>query len=300
MGLGQARGRLRDGTEITFPALKERSDQAMRRDLAQCVQFFSPNRNGDLTPCHPPKDLVQMIKQAGHIRLPVISGLIYTPTLRSDGSILQTPGFDELAQLGLFFDPRGVKFLPVRRRRQRSKRERRWLGSSLSFAKFLMTETNDTSNPSLSATLACALTALIRPSLDLAPGTAFDAPAPRSGKGLSVNIIHVIAYGHRAVVENWTKDEKENEKMLGAVLLAGRGALAIENVEIVLGGGLISKILTEERMGVRYPRKSEDPITGADHACHHHRQQSALSRRYNCVIAKGSIDAGMENPRPCF
>ena len=111
VGLGRARGRLRDGTEITFPALKERSDQAMRRDLAQCVQFFSPNRNGDLTPCHPPKDLVQMIKQAGHIRLPVISGLIYTPTLRSDGSILQTPGFDE--RTGLFFDPRGVKFLPV-------------------------------------------------------------------------------------------------------------------------------------------------------------------------------------------
>ena len=52
-----------------------------------------------------------MIKQAGQIRLPVISGLIHTPTLRSDGSILQTPGFDE--RTGLFFDPRGVKFLPV-------------------------------------------------------------------------------------------------------------------------------------------------------------------------------------------
>ena len=154
----------------------------------------------------------------------------------------------------------------------------------------------DTSNPSLSATLACALTALIRPSLDLAPGTAFDAPAPRSGKGLSVNIIHMIAYGHRAVVENWTKDEKENEKMLGAVLLAGRGALAIDNVEIILGGGLISKILTELRMGVRILGKSEDPITEPIMLVTITGNNLRFRGDITARLLKARIDAGMENP----
>jgi hypothetical protein len=38
---------------------------------------------------------------------------------------------------------------------------------------------------------------------------------------------------------------------IGAILIAGVGALAIDNIERPLGGGLISKILTEEKISVR-------------------------------------------------
>jgi putative DNA primase/helicase len=59
---------------------------------------------------------------------------------------------------------------------------------------------------SRSVAVACILTALVRQSLLRAPGFAFDAPVPRTGKSKCIDIAHAIAWGHRAAVNNWTGD----------------------------------------------------------------------------------------------
>ena len=48
------------------------------------------------------------LAREGQWRLPVLTDLINSPTLRDDGSILDQPGYD--AQTGLLFDPHGERF----------------------------------------------------------------------------------------------------------------------------------------------------------------------------------------------
>jgi putative DNA primase/helicase len=129
-----------------------------------------------------------------------------------------------------------------------------------------------------------------------APGTGFDAPVPRTGKGKLANIAHAIAYGHRAVVDNWTTNEEENEKMLGAILLKGVGALAIDNIERPLGGGLISKILTEEQISVRILGKSELPNCESCLLTSFTGNNLKFKNDITARILKCRLDAGMESP----
>jgi hypothetical protein len=108
----RGRGRTRQGEIICFPILKERHEYGLRRDLARLVQFEEENKAACcIEPIHPPMDVIRMIRHEGQTCFPVISALIHAPTLRYDGSILQTPGFDE--RTGLLFEPKGVEFLPV-------------------------------------------------------------------------------------------------------------------------------------------------------------------------------------------
>jgi hypothetical protein len=150
-------------------------------------------------------------------------------------------------------------------------------------------------NPSHSVALAFILLALVRQSFLFAPGTAADAPTPRTGKGKVINIAHVIAFGRRAVVDNWTTNEEENEKMLGALLLKGVGALAIDNVERPLGGGLISKVLTEEKISVRILGKSELPETEPCLLLSFTGNNLKFKNDITARLLKFRLDAGMES-----
>jgi putative DNA primase/helicase len=89
---------------------------------------------------------------------------------------------------------------------------------------------------------------------------------------------------------------EENEKMLGTILIAGKGALAIDNIERTLGGGLISKVLTEEKISVRILGKSEkvdaEPIMLVSFTGNNLKFKNDITAR----ILKCRIDAGMESP----
>ncbi|MFZ3327555.1 MAG: hypothetical protein WA231_17470, partial [Methylocella sp.] len=293
VNVARGRGRTRQGEIICFPVLKERNEYGLRRDLARVVQFTEENKlMGGVEPIHPPMDLIRMLKNEGQTSFPVISALIHTPTLRHDGSILQTPGFDE--RTGLLFEPQGVDFLPVLERPTKADAE-----DALNVLLHLIREfpfegRKGEASPSRSVALAFILLAPVRQSFLFAPGTSMDAPTPRTGKGKLVNLAHMIAFGHRAVVDNWTTNEEENEKMLGAILLKGVGALAIDNIERPVGGGLISKVLTEEKISVRILGKSELPNCEPCLLVSFTGNNSKFKKDITARLLKCRLDAGME------
>jgi putative DNA primase/helicase len=201
---------------------------ALMRDLARATEFERFNANGELVPCDPPQKIVHMLKEEGRSRLPILRGIISAPTLRADASILQDAGFDE--RTGLLYDPEGVEFprLPDYPTKEEG---RAALDKILHvFRGFPFEGKPGRESPSRSVAVACTLTALVRQSLVRAPGFAFDAPVPRTGKSKCIDIAHAIAWGHHAAVNNWTGDRKEDEKLLGAVALSGCAALAIDNI----------------------------------------------------------------------
>jgi hypothetical protein len=69
-------------------------------------------RSNDWVSADPSTKVVSIyMDRVGRWRLPVLTGIINAPTLRPDGSILATPGYDPAT--GLLFDPCGATFPPI-------------------------------------------------------------------------------------------------------------------------------------------------------------------------------------------
>jgi len=182
---------------ILYPSLQECCDHGLRFDLARPAQF-TEHKGGKRQTAHIAMDVVKMLKAKGKSRLPVIRGLLTAPTLRSDGSILQQPGFDE--GTSLLYEPRGVEFLPVS---DKPTKDEAYVALDKLLhvvREFPFEQKRGEKTASRSVALACILTGIVRRPFLFAPGFAFDAPVPRTGKGKVLNIAHVLAFGHRAIV----------------------------------------------------------------------------------------------------
>ena len=87
---------------ITEPAMLEKFDRAARFE----------KWNGaveDYVQCHCPDDIAKRYQaRDGNWNVPALLGVVTAPTLRSDGTVLDRPGYD--AASGLLFDPLGVDF----------------------------------------------------------------------------------------------------------------------------------------------------------------------------------------------
>ncbi len=75
--------------------------------LSQAAEFQTWSvRRKKWVRCDPPQAVAAaLLSRAGQWRLPTISGVVTTPTMRPDGSILSTPGFDPRTRLFYFKDP---------------------------------------------------------------------------------------------------------------------------------------------------------------------------------------------------
>ncbi len=121
--------------------------------------------------------------------LPVLSGIIQAPTLRFDGSIMETPGYDE--DTGLFFDPGQTAFLsiPTSPSKDDAKAALNILLSLLSGFPFENDE-------SMAVAVSAILTGLIRKSIRTAPLHGFTAPKMGSGKSLKYCCRQLICSVH--------------------------------------------------------------------------------------------------------
>jgi hypothetical protein len=177
-------------------------------------------------------------------RLPELTGIITTPTLREDGSVLDIPGHDR--QTGLFLDVphNGVPEIP----RQPTKAD---AAAAIGRLDELLDEFPFKAPVDRSVALAAILTAVVRRSLPTAPLFAFTAPAPGTGKSYLVDLVSTIATGQPAAGLSWSTDDAENRKQLDSALLAGASAIAIDNVTCPLGGDRLNQMLTQPRVSIR-------------------------------------------------
>jgi putative DNA primase/helicase len=103
-----------NGVQVQVQSIAERGDFALREDLCSAASFQKYDaRSKGWVATDPPMQVVQTLKQreAKRLTFPILSGVINSPTLRHDGSILSEPGYD--FETGLLFDPRGVEFRAI-------------------------------------------------------------------------------------------------------------------------------------------------------------------------------------------
>jgi hypothetical protein len=197
-----------------------------------------------------PRDVAAAyLERDGEWRLPTLTGITHTPTLRPDGSPLDRPGYD--SETGILYDPIGATFPPIPKAPTKEQAI-----SALAELKRLVSTFPFTDDASRAVALSGILTAVIRRSIPSAPLHAFTAPTAGSGKSLLVDIASVISTGREAAVIAQGKTEEEMEKRLGAALIAGDGMISIDNCERPLGGELLSQALTQPLLKIRILGKS--------------------------------------------
>lgn len=222
------------------------SDVALVETLTRHARFVKWDGRADkFVPCDCPAEVARMIlANKGHgWTVPRLRAVISAPTLRPDGTVLSTPGYDEATGLLLVGDRiwRQVPDSPSKR-------------DALNALDALVEPIDAfpfVDNSDRSAALALLITSVMRPCLRTVPMFTVTAPAAGTGKSLLIDVAAILATGRKAAVVTPTQDEAELEKRIGAAALAGDQIISIDNVTHILRSDQLCQLLTQEEVQVR-------------------------------------------------
>ena len=236
----------------THVAQLARLDLPYLRDLlcraAQWERFNA--RKQDWVAVNAPQDVAQTILcRFGEWTFPPVVGVLTTPTLRPDGTILAEPGYDAETRLILMAPPPmpRVALEPTRDDAERA----------LGLLDGLLDEFPFIDDASRSVALSGLITPIVRGAFPVAPMHVARAPTPASGKSYLWDVMAAIALGQPCPVMAAGRSEEETEKRLGAALLAGQPIISIDNVNGELGGDALCQAIERPVVEVRILGKSE-------------------------------------------
>lgn len=203
----------------------------------------------------------------GRRGLPPLRGIAYAPILSAGGAIHSLDGYDRQTGLWCADVPDLSALVPTNPTRKQA------LVALLKLRRVFATfpfadaprrrnaaglELVDLAKPpgmDESCLLAALLTAIARPSLDLAPGLLVRAPninGSGTGKGLLVNAICTIAFGRAPDAFTGGQTVRELELRLGAAMMEAAPAVFLDNMNgIALQSDLLASVLTETLASVR-------------------------------------------------
>ena len=186
----------------------------------------------------PPKLFVSTLLGRPYWPFPPLEGIIYSPTLRPDGSLLATPGYD--ADTGLYFDSNRTRYelIPDNPDIFEARKALNTLNDVL--CDFLWEHDYDRS-----AALAAILSVVCRYTvIGNVPLFGVSATTRGSGKGLLADVIALIGTGRRAPLWSQAEDDAEERKRLLALGMDGDPLVCIDNVTRPLGSGPLDLALT--------------------------------------------------------
>lgn len=196
------------------------------------------SRSGTTRKIDCPERIARYLIAKQQWKLPILTGIINAPTLRSDGSILDNPGYDP--ESGLLFISDGNAWgkcieNPSYDDAQQAKNELLFLLEGFPFE----------NEASRSVALAAILTVLIRKSLATAPLVGFSAPKMSSGKSLLADVISLIGTGKVNSVIAQADSEAEEKKRILSILMEGDPVICYDNIEKPFGSAALCAILTQ-------------------------------------------------------
>ena len=216
-------------TPVTVPRLTELASQAAR--------FYMPTEDGRAY-YRPPAWLIQTLLARTERPFSPLEAIVHVPTIRPDGSLITTEGYDD--DTGLYLDLGAVQYPPIPQ------------APSLDNARDAMTTLKDPlcdvpfADPChLSATLAMTLTLICRHFvLSSIPLGGITAHGQGAGKGLLATVIALIGTGRPCAFWPQPIDEAEEKKRLLAIGLQGDSVVCIDNVTKPFGSGTFANVVT--------------------------------------------------------
>ena len=194
---------------------------------------------------HPPADAAQvLLKRFGDWKFRVLAGIISTPTLRPDGTILKDAGYDPATQL-LLIDPPDMPDIPDKPTREDALAALKLLKDVLSEFPFA-----EDKGVSLAGALSAIISTVCRGAFPIVPIYIADAPEAGSGKSYLLSTVSWIATGQAMPVLGSSNQEELN-KQLNSAVLTGQSQVCIDNIVGEIGGETICRLTEQPRPQVR-------------------------------------------------
>ena len=234
------------------------TDYTLRFWMSGAMQFYGykEKKNGEIVEVlsDPPMPICKTVLAVGSANgVRHLTAVITAPTLRPDGSVLSTTGYDEATGLLLLPADDDV-VVPVPERPTREQAEQALATLWRPFKEFPFASPLDRA-----AHLAAVLTAIVRPTLPTVPATGYDAPSPGSGKTLLAKCVSVIATGASPLIDAAPagRDDEEMRKNIMSQLLAGRRIVVYDNLMGAFNSASFSNVLTTADYSDRLLGKSQ-------------------------------------------
>jgi putative DNA primase/helicase len=172
-----------------------------------------------------------------------LAGIIETPTMRPDGSILSEPGYDAATGLLLINPPRMPRIADAPTRADAE--------AGLTLLNGLLTEVPFENEASRSVGLSILITPVVRGAMPFAPLHVATAPTAGSGKSYLFHTAAAISTGKECPVLTAGSSKEETEKRLHGAALSGQPLVSIDNLNGVLCGDFLCQLTTQALVEVR-------------------------------------------------
>lgn len=217
--------------------------------VARWVKF--DQRKGERFAVDPPRDVATiMLSRDGEWKFPRIVGVITTPTIRPDGSLLTEPGYDPATRLVLL-DPPKLPRMPVAPSKADAE-------AALEVLDGLLNEFPFVDDASRSVALSALMTPLCMGAIPVAPMHIANAPTPGTGKSYLFDIVSAIALGRICPVISAGGSVEETEKRLGAALIKGQSLISIDNLNGELEGEALCQLIERPVVELRVLGQSKN------------------------------------------
>jgi hypothetical protein len=236
------------------PTIAEAPPANLRERMTECATFRKLQRRGagfDEVQAHPTSWLVAAVHQRGEwpgIRY--LRGVSEVPILRSDGSICQTPGYDE--QTRALYEP-NEDFPPIPGDVDADDAD-----AALQDLLEVVCDFPFEGEDHKAAWLAALLTPLARFAF-IGPSPLFliDANVQSAGKGLLAQTIGQIILGREMPVSSYAHRSEEMRKVITAIAVGGDRLILFDNVAGTLGNDALDRALTSTRWKDRILGRNE-------------------------------------------
>jgi hypothetical protein len=205
----------------------------------------------------PPNDIIETLLTRGDWDFESARGLINTPTLRRDGSLLDVPGYDRATGLW-YMPPLNFNMPTIAERPTRDDAL-----EALNLFNGLLDEFPFVDDVARSVALAGLMTPVLRGAFKVAP--LFFIPKPTAGTGASylVELISCLATGRPAAPLKVSKDPKEMPKELSAAAFEAKPILNLNNITFDLESSDLAQMVTEGTLDIR-PFGKNDELRSCD------------------------------------
>lgn len=180
----------------------------------------------------------------------ILRGIIKSPTLREDGTILQKPGYDVESKLYYFPDGKFEK-IPMRPSDAQVKEAKDLLLDIISDFPFK-------SDVDKAVWFSLLFSLIARHGIDgNVPLTAITANCPGSGKSKLCDIAGLIAFGRPMPRQILSTDDAETSKLITTIARQGKSSVLFDNVDAPIGNSTLDAVLTGTTWEGRILGKSE-------------------------------------------
>jgi hypothetical protein len=250
------------GAELVTPVLKKvEATQGRQTEVAiihsitkarlndficQSSRWIKTDRaTGGTMEVNPPKHIAEtLMERFGNWKFPELVGVLAAPTLRPDGTVLDSIGYDPITRFYLAASPTMPMFSENPTKEDAL--------NALGIIQSLLDEFPFANEASKSVALSAIMSPILRGAYSVMPMHVVRAPMPGSGKSYLMDIVAAIALGHPCpVISSRKNDEAELEKRIDAAILSAQQIVSIDNFNGDLGSDSLCQYIERPRIHVR-------------------------------------------------